>query len=92
MIFLIGELEGHVVISDEPALWSERPTIADGHGSVFVLVPQREIGLGPIPLEDYLAHQQSIKTLENLSSLEALRIDPDSLPPFHEEEAKENST
>ncbi len=90
-LILFGSLEGHVVISDEPDLWSRQSTIAADNGSVYILVPQRDIGLGPVPLVDYMAHKQGIRALQDLASLEALKIDPTKLPPWNvEDEAGAN--
>lgn len=91
-LILFGVLEGHVVISDDANLWRQRSTIAAGHGSVYIMVPQRDIGIGPIPLVDYIAHRSGIKVLDKLASLESMRIDPNDLPACHAEDDARTTT
>jgi len=79
-VILFGKFEATILISDEPQLWRNSPNIVDEDGWIYVTVPQRNIGLGPITLPDYIAHKSGTKLVSSLTELEAMRIDPTKLP------------
>lgn len=79
-VILFGKFEAHVVISDEPQLWRNLEHMIDENGHIYVIVPQRNIGLGPITLPDYLSHKAGNNLIGSLIKLEAMKIDPTKLP------------
>ena len=63
-----------VLVSDEPALWSDRADIVDG--LVWVLVPQVSLGVGPLRLLDFMGHTAGHAEVEGLVNIERLRRTP----------------
>jgi hypothetical protein len=69
------------VISDTPALWTSERFASYREGQVFLLIPQLDQFVGPLPLGSYISHRLGNAKVGKLSALEAMRIDPASLPP-----------
>lgn len=63
-----------VVISDEPALWSEKNFDSYREGVLFIIAPQNQTCIGPIELPDFLAHALENTPLPSITELEAKRI------------------
>jgi hypothetical protein len=69
-----------VVVTDNPALLG-RLNENYTEGVVWLTIPSLSRGEGPIGLPDYLAHRAGTARFLNLAAVEAMRIDPSSLPP-----------
>lgn len=72
-----------MMISDNPSLWPPDTYEKFGQGVVYLIVPERQLAIGPIPLLRYLAHKDGGWKHPELEALERMRIDINSLPPKH---------
>jgi hypothetical protein len=70
-----------IIVSDDPSLWAGDKFDKYRYGAVFVVLPQRDMFLGPIDMQRYLARAVDGASIPELSAIEALRIDPSTLPP-----------
>ncbi len=68
-----------VVITDSPDL-SGSLDQAFTEGNIWLTIPTLSRSEGPIWLPDYLAHRARIRQLPALTAIEAMRIDPSTLP------------
>jgi len=78
---IFGKFGGYILISDEPALLKNMKLPIDEEGSVFIIIPQRDICIGPISLPSYISHKVGNIKIEQLSKIESLKIDISKLPP-----------
>ncbi len=71
----------HLVISDEPALWS-RPEFDQYKqlGRIYIIVPQISEFVGPLSWPEYFGHRFGQQPHAVLQRLEARRVDPASFP------------
>ncbi len=70
----------HIVVSDDPSLWSS-PDLADlRDGRLYLVLPQLGEVLGPLPMPHYVSHRLGNIQLPQLQALEQKRIDPSTLP------------
>ncbi|MBV1706009.1 MAG: hypothetical protein KGQ37_02245 [Hyphomicrobiales bacterium] len=66
----------YVVIADDPG------EAAHGHAvAACVAVPNRQIFLGPLPLQKLARHQAGLESAPELARLDAMRLAPSQLPP-----------
>lgn len=79
-ICIYGKAFLNVVISDEPNLWNDQKNYRDGQ--IFLVVPQLRKSLNPISLPTYIGHKLKELPVKELQELEALKIDPSTLPPY----------
>nr|WP_230968056.1 HNH endonuclease [Nostoc sp. WHI] len=77
---IYGKAFLNVVISDERSLWSDHKNYSDGQ--IFLVVPQLSKALNPISLPIYISHKLQELPAKELQELEALKIDPSTLPPY----------
>ena len=76
----------HVLVSDDAALLGTLDDTFDD-GRVWLTVPSSSVGLGPIWLPDYLAHQLGNISHPELAALNSKRCDPSDLPPCNSEDS-----
>lgn len=72
-----------MMISDDPSLWPQDTCEKYGQGVVHLIVPERQLAVGPIPLLRYVAHKGGGWKHPDLEALERMRIDINSLPQKH---------
>lgn len=70
----------HIVMADDPSLWSDDRFQSYKLGTVFVVVPQVERFAGPFKLTDYIGYKTSRVSLPALDSIVALKINKATLP------------
>lgn len=63
-----------VVISDKPALWSAAEFDCYREGVMYIVAPQVETCVGPMPFPDFLAHVLGKAPSQPIASLERRRI------------------
>lgn len=69
-----------VVISDDSPLWADGRLKEYHLGQVFLILPQRREFVGPISAHTYLLHRWGVQRCAQLARIEAMRVDPSSLP------------
>jgi hypothetical protein len=74
----------HVLVSDDASLHRTLDNTFDD-GRVWLTIPSCGVGLGPICLADYLAHQLGNISHPELAALNSKRLDPSQLPPCNSE-------
>lgn len=84
-VFTPSKRAMHVLISDEGDLLRHLDP-AYNEGRVWLTVPSCSVGLGPIWLPDYLAHQLGNISHPELEALNSKRCDPGLLPPCKSED------
>ncbi len=85
-ILTLGDNNLSVCISDRPALWRDRQLPFSPAGLVHVVIPQRNLFIGPIDLEEYIAHKSGVIRIWQLTDVERMRVNLNELPPFRSEE------
>jgi hypothetical protein len=71
----------HIVMANDPALWSDARFNLYREGAVFVIVPQVERFAGPLRLAPYVSHLHGGPALPELQAIEAMRVASTTLPP-----------
>ena len=61
--------------------WRSSAGPAYGHGQVYLVVPQRQKVVGPLPMIEYSSFKAGIGRSVALEELKALEVDPSDLPP-----------
>lgn len=69
-----------MTISTEPSLWQHSQSFAYHQGMVYFVLPQVRRFVGPVSLVNYLSHRSGTTLLPELEALEALRVDPATIP------------
>jgi hypothetical protein len=69
-----------MMISDAPDICGPGRADAYNDGQIYVVVPQREIALGPIALPAFVGHQLGSRRVKELAELEAMRTGGGALP------------
>ncbi len=60
--------------------WSFDAGPAYAHGQVHIVVPQRQIVIGPLPMIEYSSYEAGIGRSEQLERLKATEVDLSDLP------------
>lgn len=71
----------HVSMSDSPQLWEEPRFDHYRQGVMYLIAPQLGRFVGPVSLPQFIAHKTGIGKVQELQAIEAMRIDPSTLPP-----------
>jgi len=74
LLFRVFGRSYSVIVSDDPGVWSRCGGL--GHGLVWVIIPQREFSEGPIPMIDFVSHQQGHTAIPALAEAATWRVDP----------------
>ncbi len=72
-----------IVISNDRSILSNALLEKYQLSEVYLSVPQRAVFIGPLGLSQFLAHRGGSMKIPALAELEALTVDPLTLPPRH---------
>jgi hypothetical protein len=76
IIFLFGRTMMIVPISKDPDLWVNKIH----NGEVYIICQSLNKFVGPIELEDFIAHRIDVESIKELNEIEEKRFDPSTLP------------
>jgi len=76
IIFLFGRKMMIIPISKDPEIWSGKISL----GEVYIICQSLDKFIGPIQLEDFIAHRTGDKIIEELNEIEKNKFDPSTLP------------